>query len=77
MTIEAKSFNISCGIMYRREDLFSWGGYNESYRHREEEELRKRIGVDYRIMYTPENLYNYRMHDHNKTKEQGYQDTVV
>ena len=77
VVMEAASFNISCGIMYRREALLSWGGYDEGYRHREEEELRKRVGEDYRIWYSPNDLYNYRMHDHNKTKEQGYKETVV
>ena len=73
INMDAKTFNISCGIMYRREALLSWGGYNEDYRHKEEEELRKRVGEDYRIWYTPNDLYTY----HNKTKQQGYKDTVV
>ena len=45
----AEKDNISCGIMYRRELLLQMGGYNAKMRHREEEELRKRLGALYKI----------------------------
>jgi len=41
--------NISCGIMYRKDLLIELGAYNDSFRHREEEELRKRLGSYYNI----------------------------
>jgi glycosyltransferase involved in cell wall biosynthesis len=65
--------NISCGIMYRRELLLQMGGYNAKMRHREEEELRKRLGALYKIEHLKIPMYRYRMHNHNKTKEPEYE----
>ena len=45
----AEKENISCGIMYRRDIFLQTGGYNDKMRHREEEELRKRLGHNYKI----------------------------
>ena len=64
--------NISCGIMYRRDLLLQMGGYNSNMRHREEEELRKRLGGFYNIHHLQVPFYRYRMHNHNKTKEPEY-----
>lgn len=64
--------NISCGIMYRRDLFLSLGGYNGKMRHREEEELRKRLGQDYKIHHLKIPFYRYRMHNTNKTKEPEY-----
>ena len=64
--------NISCGIMYRRDLLLELGGYNSEMRHREEEELRKRIGNYYKIHNLKFPFYRYRMHKTNKTKEPEY-----
>ena len=68
----AEKENISCGIMYRRDQFVQSGGYNEKMRHREEEELRKRLGQDYKIHHLRIPFYRYRMHDSNKTKEPEY-----
>jgi len=68
----ASKENISCGIMYRKDFLTDNGGYNISMRHREEEELRKRLGDDYKIDHLNIPFYRYRMHNHNKTKEPEY-----
>ena len=68
----AEKDNISCGIMYRRDLLLEMGGYNPSMRHREEEELRKRLGDYYKIHHLKFSFYRYRMHNHNKTKELEY-----
>ena len=65
--------NISCGIMYRRDLLLKMGGYNPSMRHREEEELRKRLGKYYNIHHLKIPFYRYRMHKNNKTKEPEYE----
>jgi len=60
---------VSCGIMYRKELLIQYGMYNQEWRHREEEELRKRLGQNYRIQHLAMPLYRYRMHKSNKTKK--------
>lgn len=59
---------ISCGIMYNKKKLVKFGMYNSKFRHREEEELRFRLGKNYKIVHTNINLYRYRMHNTNKTK---------
>ena len=59
---------ISCGIMYRRDLLLEMGGYNPNMRHREEEELRHRLGDKYRAHHLRMPFYRYRMHKDNKTK---------
>ena len=69
----AEKENISCGIMYRRDLLLESGGYNPEMRHREEEELRKRLGDYYRIHHLRIPFYRYRMHNHNNTKEPEYE----
>jgi glycosyltransferase involved in cell wall biosynthesis len=68
----AEKDNISCGIMYRRDLLLELGGYNPNMRHREEEELRKRLGEHYNIHHLRVPFYRYRMHKSNKTKEAEY-----
>jgi len=69
----AEKNNISCGIMYRRDLLLELGGYNPKMRHREEEELRQRLGEFYKIHHLKIPFYRYRMHDNNKTKETEYE----
>ncbi len=68
----AEKENISCGIMYRRDIFLQTGGYNDKMRHREEEELRKRLGHNYKIEHLKIPFYRYRMHNTNKTKEPEY-----
>lgn len=65
---------ISCGILYRRDLIVQAGLYNADFRHREEEELRRRLGDFYRIHHLRMPLYRYRMHNNNKTKQGEYQD---
>ena len=60
---------VSCGIMYRKKELLACGIYNPTFRHREEEELRQRMGSQYKIGYVDIPLYWYRMHKKNKTKQ--------
>ena len=69
--------NISCWIMYLIDLLIELGGYNEDYRHREEEELRKRLGNFYKIHHLKIPFYRYRMHKSNKTKSREYEKTIV
>jgi len=73
----AEDDNISCGIMYRRDLLLEYGGYNDNFRHREEEELRKRLGSFYNIHHLKIPFYRYRMHKTNKTKTKEYKDLVI
>lgn len=68
---------VSCGIMYRRDLLLQMGGYKEDQRHREEEELRKRLGDFYKIHHLKIPFYRYRMHDSNKTKSREYRETEI
>jgi glycosyltransferase involved in cell wall biosynthesis len=63
---------IACAILYNRKKLKSYGFYNKNFRHREEEELRARIGENYKIGYLGIPLYRYRMHIKNKTKSKDY-----
>lgn len=63
---------VSCGIMYRKDLFLKLGGYNDSMRHREEEELRKRLGEYYNIHHLRIPFYRYRMHSSNKTKTNEY-----
>ncbi len=73
----AETDNISCGIMYRRDLLIEMGGYNSNMRHREEEELRKRLGDKYKIHHLEIPFYRYRMHNTNKTKTKEYSETTI
>jgi glycosyltransferase involved in cell wall biosynthesis len=69
--------DISCGIMYRRDLFLDLGGYNPDMRHKEERELRKRLGLEYKIDHLKIPFYRYRMHDSNKTKSKEYEQTKV
>ena len=60
---------ISCGVMYRKDKLIQLGMYNTEYRHREEEELRSRLGPLYKIHNLGISLYRYRIHGSNKTTQ--------
>ena len=73
----SKIDNISCGIMYRKDLLQKLGCYNEKYRHREEEELRKRLGDYYNIHHLDIPFYRYRMHNTNKTKTKEYREQKI
>lgn len=73
----AKNDPISCGIMYRKQQLIELGGYNDDFRHREEEELRKRLGADYKIHHLQIPFYRYRKHNTNKTLSKEYKETEV
>ena len=68
---------ISCGIMYKRDMFVEYGGYNKMMRHREEDELRKRLGNKYTIGHMRIPFYRYRMHMNNKTKSEEYKHCKV
>ena len=73
----AEEDDISCGIMYRRDLLLESGGYNPKMRHKEEKELRKRLGEYYNIHHLRIPFYRYRMHTFNKTKSKEYEETRI
>jgi len=66
--VHAAEHPIACGIMFRKDFLYDIGLYDESFRAREEEELRLRFMEKYSIYNIILPLYRYRMHDENLTK---------
>lgn len=66
--VDSQKKPIACGIMFRKDLLFDIGLYDEKFRAREEEDLRKRFEKGYSIYHIPLPLYRYRMHDSNLTK---------
>ena len=70
--MSSKDNPISCGIMYDRKKLIKYGLYNPNFRHREEEELRVRLGKNYNIHNLNFPLYRYQLHKKNKTKLKDY-----
>jgi glycosyltransferase involved in cell wall biosynthesis len=65
--ISAKEKPIACGIMFRKDLLYEIGLYDESFRAREEEDLRIRFLKKYQIFNIPLALYRYRIHGDNLT----------
>ncbi len=65
---------IACGIMFRKDLLFDVGLYDESFRAREEEDLRIRFLKKHSIYNIILPLYRYRMHDNNLTKNEQEMD---
>ncbi|MBL7936220.1 MAG: glycosyltransferase family 2 protein, partial [Bacteroidia bacterium] len=65
---------IACGIMFRKDLLIDIGLYDESFRAREEEDLRIRFLKKHSIYNIILPLYRYRMHDHNLTKNEEEMD---
>ena len=68
MQVSSVQKPIACGIMYNKKKLLKAGLYNSKFKHREEEELRSRLGDKYLINNLNLPLYRYRMHLSNKTK---------
>lgn len=66
--VSAEESPIACGIMFRKDFLHQIGLYDESFRAREEEDLRIRWLSKFNIYNIILPLYRYRMHNHNLTK---------
>jgi len=69
-TIERSNCNekpIACGIMFRKQQLFDIGLYDEDFRCHEDRELRIRFEKRYSIARLELPLYRYRRHDNNMT----------
>lgn len=62
---------IACGILFKREQLLSVGGYDETFLRHEEREFRVRFEMRFRIGRLELPLYRYRRHDHNMTNDVG------
>ena len=72
--VNAEESPIACGIMFRKDFLYEIGLYDESFRAREEEDLRMRWLSSFNIYNLIIPLYRYRMHTSNLTKDQGEMD---
>ncbi len=70
--MSCKDRPIACGILYDKSKLSKYGYYNKNFRHREEEELRARVGINYKLGFLEIPLYRYRLHTSNKTKTKDY-----
>ncbi len=68
--INSEKKPIACGIMFRKDLLIDIGLYDESFRAREEEDLRIRFLKKHSIYNIILPLYRYRMHDSNLTKNE-------
>jgi glycosyltransferase involved in cell wall biosynthesis len=62
---------IACGIMFRKQQLFDIGLYDEDFRCHEERELRIRFEKKYSIHRLELPLYRYRRHENNMTNNAG------
>jgi glycosyltransferase involved in cell wall biosynthesis len=62
---------IACGIMFRKQQLFDIGLYDEDFRYHEERELRIRFERKYKINRLELPLYRYRRHENNMTNNAG------
>jgi glycosyltransferase involved in cell wall biosynthesis len=65
--VNAELKPIACGIMFRKDYLYNIGLYDETFRAREEEDLRIRFLKKYTIHNIPLPLYRYRIHSNNLT----------
>ncbi len=65
---------IACGIMFRKEQLFEVGLYDEAFRCHEERELRIRFEKKYKIHHLQLPLYRYRRHQDNITNNLSQMD---
>lgn len=72
--INAEQKPIACGIMFRKDLLIDIGLYDETFRAREEEDLRIRFLKKHSIYNIILPLYRYRMHDRNLTKNETEMD---
>lgn len=66
--VNAEKKPIACGIMFRKDFLLDIGLYDETFKAREEEDLRIRFLKKHNIYNIILPLYRYRMHDNNLTK---------
>lgn len=75
--VNAELKPIACGIMFRKDYLYHIGLYDESFRAREEEDLRIRWLNRYKVHNLIIPLYRYRMHESNLTKDADAMDEAA
>ena len=75
--IQSAERPIACGIMFRKDLLIDIGLYDESFRAREEEDLRIRFLEKFSIYPIPLPLYRYRRHENNLTNDQTAMDKAA
>jgi len=71
--IERKNCNnapIGCGIMFKKNQLFKIGLYDEEFKINEEIDLKKRFEKKYKIDRLNLPLYRYRKHEDNMTNNE-------
>ena len=59
---------IGCGIMFRLQQILELGLYNENFKYAEEAALRNAFLKKYNITRVPLDLYRYRQHKNNRSK---------
>ena len=65
--IDSSQLPIACGIMFRKQQLFDIGMYDEAFRIFEEKDLKIRFEKKYVITRLQLPLYRYRRHENNIT----------
>lgn len=72
--VSSEKSPIACGIMFRKDYLYDIGLYDESFKAREEEELRARFMKKFSVQNLNIPMYRYRMHGNNLTKDASTMD---
>ncbi len=68
--LSGEKYPIACGVMFRKDLLIDVGLYDESFKAREEEDLRIRLLKKYNICNIGLPLYRYRKHKNNLTNNE-------
>ena len=69
--VSSRKNPIGCGIMFRSEQLFEIGLYNEKMKMAEDEDLEKRLQLKgYKALHIPISLYRYVKHANNMSNNQ-------
>jgi len=61
---------IGCAILFKKNDLFDIGLYDESFLANEDKELMIRFGKKFNVSHLDVPLYRYRRHDNNMTNDE-------
>jgi len=75
--VSASEKPIACGVMFRKDRLYDVGLYDDSFRAREEEDLRLRFERKFNIYNVILPLYRYRKHGNNLTDNKQMMDEYL
>ncbi len=75
--VNAAEKPIACGVMFRKDRLYDVGLYDDSFRAREEEDLRLRFERKFNIYNVILPLYRYRKHGNNLTDNKQMMDEYL